>query len=451
MSADLIRPDDWREVPVASVADVRFSSVDKLSHTSEQPVRLCNYTDVYNNDYITADMDFMRATATAPEIARFGLQVGDVIITKDSETPDDIGIAAVVYDTAADLVCGYHLALLRPTKSEVDPTFLAKQLRHDRIAGYFSRQANGLTRYGLPTSAVANAPLWLPKLGEQEAIARVLRLVDEAIAKTEAVIAKLKQVRAGLLHDLLTRGLDLSACEAQAGEHGQLRDPIAHPEQFKDSPLGRLPGAWHLTTLIEACLKIADRDHTTPVYVAEGVRMLSPTHFVGDDEIDFEACPRISVEAHLQNRAKTDLAVDDVIIHRIGAGLGRVRLVEAGMPEFSILHSLAMIRPRPHCLRSGFLYWAIQADVIQVQMGLGTQSIGVPDLGLDKIGGVLMAIPPLGEQERIADLLNILATNVRAELRLLQKLNCLKSGLMNDLLTGRVRVPESISAGDSQS
>jgi type I restriction enzyme S subunit len=59
--------------------------------------------------------------------------------------------------------------------------------------------------------------------------------VDEAIAKTEAVIAKLRQVRAGLLHDLLTRGFD---------EHGQLRDPIAHPEQFQDSPLGRIPRGW---------------------------------------------------------------------------------------------------------------------------------------------------------------------------------------------------------------
>ena len=70
-------------------------------------------------------------------------------------------------------------------------------------------------------------------------IAAVLDTVDEAIAKTEAVIAKLKQVRAGLLHDLLTRGLD---------EHGQLRDPIAHPEQFKDSPLGRIPREWEAKT-----------------------------------------------------------------------------------------------------------------------------------------------------------------------------------------------------------
>ena len=68
----------------------------------------------------------------------------------------------------------------------------------------------------------------------------MLDTVDEAIAKTEAVIAKLKQVRAGLLHDLLTRGLD---------ENGQLRDPIAHPEQFQDSPLGRIPREWTVVSL----------------------------------------------------------------------------------------------------------------------------------------------------------------------------------------------------------
>src|SRR5438093_2972668 len=61
--------------------------------------------------------------------------------------------------------------------------------------------------------------------------------------KTEAVIAKLKQVRAGLLHDLLTRGLD---------EHGQLRDPIAHPEQFQDSPLGHIPREWGVVRVEEA-------------------------------------------------------------------------------------------------------------------------------------------------------------------------------------------------------
>lgn len=141
---------------------------------------------------------------------------------------------------APDLVCGYHLALIRPKRDEVDPTFLAKQLRYHRVARYFGRQANGLTRYGLPIGAVTNAPLWLPEPDEQKAVGAVLRLLDEVIAKTEAVIAKLKQVRAGLLHDLLTCGLD---------EHGQLRDPTARPEQFQDSPLGRIPREWEVLPL----------------------------------------------------------------------------------------------------------------------------------------------------------------------------------------------------------
>src|SRR3990170_1149679 len=68
-------PEDWREATLSSVAEVRFSSVDKITRPSEKPVRLCNYVDVYENNYITGDLEFMQASATQPEIVRFGLQV----------------------------------------------------------------------------------------------------------------------------------------------------------------------------------------------------------------------------------------------------------------------------------------------------------------------------------------------------------------------------------------
>ena len=71
-----------------------------------------------------------------------------------------------------------------------------------------------------------------------------MRMVDAQISQTETVIAKLKQVRAGMLHDLLSYGLD---------EHGQLRDPIAHPEQFQDSPLGLIPREWEPKSLGILC------------------------------------------------------------------------------------------------------------------------------------------------------------------------------------------------------
>ncbi|MGV1008353.1 MAG: hypothetical protein ACOYBY_07060 [Dermatophilaceae bacterium] len=88
---------------------MRTSSVDKHSHDGEQPVQLCNYTDVYKNDTVRPSADLMRATASSDEIERFRLALGDSVLTKDSEDPTDIGVTAFVAGTADDFICGYHL------------------------------------------------------------------------------------------------------------------------------------------------------------------------------------------------------------------------------------------------------------------------------------------------------------------------------------------------------
>lgn len=196
--------DSARTEPLVSTAAIRFSSVDKLTEHGEVPVRLCNYTDVYNNTYIDADMPFMRASASPAEIARFGLRVGDVIVTKDSETPDDIGVPAVVDSTALDIVCGYHLALIRPDLASLDPLFLAMQLRHTRLARYFGRQANGSTRYGLSTRAIEQAPILKLPVTEQNRRSDVLREHDRAAAQVAMEAQKLWAIKAGLMHDLLS-------------------------------------------------------------------------------------------------------------------------------------------------------------------------------------------------------------------------------------------------------
>ena len=108
-------PDHWDIRRLRRVADMRVSNVDKHVREGELPVRLCNYVDVYKNDRITQETTFMRATASVDEIERFRLEPGDILITKDSETWDDIGVPALVTESADDLICGYHLALLRPS------------------------------------------------------------------------------------------------------------------------------------------------------------------------------------------------------------------------------------------------------------------------------------------------------------------------------------------------
>jgi len=234
-------PSEWDEKQLSALVEIRFSSVDKKSTWGELPVRLCNYTDVYSNDYITADMDFMRATATRSEVERFRLAAGDVVVTKDSETPDDIGVPALIDSSAADLLCGYHLAIIKPGPS-IDPTFLAKQLTQPRIQRYFGQRANGTTRYGLSAASIQNVPVWLAPIEQQQIIGQIARLVDAAIERTVAMIDKARLIQIGLARQLLTFGID---------DNGRVRDPERTPRAFVESPLGQIPREWTVARLVD--------------------------------------------------------------------------------------------------------------------------------------------------------------------------------------------------------
>ncbi len=262
----------------------------------------------------------MGATATQPEIDRFGLKIGDVIITKDSETPHDIGVPAVVDSAGCDLVSGYHLALIRPDQDKIEPTFLAKQLGHWRIARYFGQQANGSTRYGLSNGAIAGAPLWFSHPEQQWDISRILRAVDAAIARTQAVIAKLKNIRAGLLHDLLTRGLD---------HNGELRNPDQHPEQFKVSPLGRIPKEWRILTLRECLLDSPQNGIYKPArQIGYGTLLLGQTSIGEDRRIDLSVARRAEVDSVELDRF--GLRDENILVSRVYAtlaGVGQPALV----------------------------------------------------------------------------------------------------------------------------
>lgn len=109
-------PRHWEVTCLKLACDVFPSNVDKKSVEGEKPVRLCNYTDVYYNDVIEPQSTFMDATASDDQIEKFTLRAGDTIITKDSETPDDIARSAYVPSDMPGVVCGYHLSMVRPNR-----------------------------------------------------------------------------------------------------------------------------------------------------------------------------------------------------------------------------------------------------------------------------------------------------------------------------------------------
>ena len=205
-------PDNWEAKPLRSAADYVVSNVDKVPDDDEIPVRLCNYTDVYNNEFITLALDFMQATASEAEIAKFGMAVDDVIITKDSESWDDIGVPALVRETAGDLVCGYHLALLRPLKQKVAGAFLFRCLQAKPVRVQLELAASGVTRFGVPKSEIGTMRLPVPPLAQQHTIAdyldRETARLDALVAAKERVVGLLAEKRRALITRAVTRGLD---------------------------------------------------------------------------------------------------------------------------------------------------------------------------------------------------------------------------------------------------
>lgn len=157
-------PDEWELVHLGQCAEVLFSNVDKKSNDNELPVKLCNYTDVYYNELIMNNLVFMRATATKLEIGKFSVNKGDVIITKDSETADDIAVPAFVVEKLDNVLCGYHLALIRPNSSVLLGEYLSKFFQLHTVRHYFSTLANGVTRFGLTTQTTLRAQVPLPPL-----------------------------------------------------------------------------------------------------------------------------------------------------------------------------------------------------------------------------------------------------------------------------------------------
>lgn len=292
------------------------------------------------------------------------------------------------------------------------------------------KMQSGLAQPHVYPKDLAKMVLTLPEeRREQEKIAEILGEVDKAIDSTKKLIDKYSLIKEGILQDLLTNGID---------ENGKIRSEATH--KYKDSPMGRIPVEWECVKLEEIADKIADRDHTTPNYVRDGIPIVSPKDFDKFDNIDFSNCAQITLKEHLNNCRKTDIKIGDLIFTRIGAGLGKVCMVNDSMPEFSILHSAALIRVNSK--NDGYyIMYSIKSFYFQKLINDGIQSIGVPDLGIDKIYNLLIKVPKKKEeQEEISKRIKAIFEAIQQNDKCIKKLQLQKQALMQDLLSNKVSV-----------
>ena len=167
---------------LGEIATVEISGVDKKIKDGEKKIRLCNFVDVYYNWAITIVQhdSFMPATARPNEISKFQLRKGQVALTKDSETRDDIGISTYIADDFDDVILGYHCALITPQRNILDGSYLNAILHTEYAKKYFACNASGSgQRYALSVEALNSFPVPKIPLSEQKQIGEIFSSLDK--------------------------------------------------------------------------------------------------------------------------------------------------------------------------------------------------------------------------------------------------------------------------------
>lgn len=271
-----------------------------------------------------------------------------------------------------------------------------------------SQKAGG-TRTRLYFSKLGEWRTLLPAESEQRKIADCLGSLDELIAAQARKVEALKTQKKGLMQQLFPR---------ESETRPRLRFP-----QFRNA------GTWERRRLGSFC-KVGDIDHKMPPSTVDGVPYVMTGDFFGINGIDYEGAKKISEEDYERLAAKIRPEFGDIAIARY-ASVGAVRHIETDR-NFLISYSCAIIK----CGKSEnsrYLYYVLQSDAIQSQIGLEINPSSQKNIGIDSIKKLTVFLPPLPEQQKIAECLAALDALIAAGLQRLETLKTHKKGLMQKL------------------
>jgi type I restriction enzyme, S subunit len=428
-------PAHWQVRRLKSFASVQLSNVDKKSVEGQESVQLCNYVHVYYNERITRDLDFMAATATPEQARRFSLRVGDVLITKDSESWTDIAVPAVVAEDLPGVLCGYHLAHIRP-HIDCDGTFLSRAFGAIGPQDQFQISANGITRFGLGGDAIRNGVFAIPPLAEQRAIAafldREIASIDALVDKKQRVIELLQENRTALITRVVTKGLN---------PHIPMRDSgIAW--------LGDIPAHWEVKQL----------KYFLQAPLAYGI--LKPDKYTGADGVplvrilDVESGQvkedQLEVVSPEQSRefSRTIVRAGELVVSVVGT-IGRSFIVPPSLTGANLSRALARVRLKagvlPAFLEFVFASTPFSSFVQMVPAGTAQRVLNLGDLA-----EYMLAIPPHKREQQ--EIVSWLQEEIRTlSLLIVQigdaiaRLTELRTALISAAVTGKIDVREEVA------
>jgi type I restriction enzyme, S subunit len=389
-------PDNWQITPIKAVAQYLVSNVDKHSHENEVNIRLCNYTDVYKNEKISLDMNFMHATATPEEISKFHLEVDDVVITKDSESWKDIAVPTYIAETSDDLICGYHLAIVRPNKQKLNGRFLFRCLQSRPVALQLELASTGVTRYGLPKGAIGSALIPLPPVDIQGQIAnyidRETTEIDTLIAEKEHMLTLLVEKREISISHAVTRGINFDI-------------------SFKSSGLdwlGDIPQHWKIQRLkfiaeVQTGVTLGKKYQSEALTACPYLRVAN----VQDGFLDLTVITEISIPS--KDISRYQLRYGDVLMTEGGDfdKLGRGYVWEGQIEKCLHQNHIFAVRPFAKYLDSYFLAILMRSHYGKAYFtSTSRQTTNLATTNQTNLLNFCLPVPPIDEQRLIVEYLD---------------------------------------------
>lgn len=383
-----------------------------------------------NNFWVSIkDLNKRVITHTAENISDLGVSRSNVKLQRSGTIllSFKLSIGKVSY-AGINLYTNEAIAGLRP--KTINYEFLFQGLQYWNLVDGVDQAIKGVTLNKEKLNKIAY--IYPRSLKEQAQIATILSTIDKAIEQTEAIITKQQRIKTGLMQDLLTRGID---------KQGNIRSEDTH--DFKDSPMGRIPVEWNVNTLSSPLISefiTSGSRGWAKYYSVEGAKFLRIGNLTREhinlryDDIVYVTLPDTS------EGKRTSVKKGDILIS-ITADLGIVGVIADNYGEAYVNQHIALVRPSNDIDNSSrFIAWFISSRYCQKQIEKINESGAKAGLNLPTLGSLLIPIPEKKEMNRISDLLDEIVENIVELQEILSKLQRTKTGLMQDLLTGKVRV-----------
>jgi type I restriction enzyme S subunit len=416
------------------VADANPSNIDKKSKDNENTVLLCNYVDVYKNEFISSELNFMKATASNDQITKFILEKGDVIITKDSETPDDIAAPALVAENFDNVVCGYHLTHIKPKKT--NGNYLFRYFQSKYLNSYFEVSANGVTRYGLSVDKINSALILNPPRPEQIAIANYLDRktagIDELIAQKERLLELYEEEKTAIINQAVTKGIDPDV-------------------KLKDSGidwLGEIPEGWEVKKLkyiLNDKLKYGANESAIDENPEEP-RYIRITDFGNDGKLKSDTFKSLSFAA----AKEYFLSNGDVLFARSGATVGKTFQFKNYNEIACFAGYLIKASPNEDIILSDFLYFYTKSSFYERWKSSIFNQATIQNIGADKYAFLDVPIPKIGDQLAIVHHIEIETARINAKITKTKKIIELqreyRTALISEVVTGKIKVTQEAAS-----